>query len=68
MITSIHDPALAFEYADIFLFFKDHRIISLLTKEDEDFRERFSKAISVLYNNEVEISFREGRISIDPVR
>ncbi len=67
VIMSIHDPQLAYAYADVFLFFKDHKIIDLLSKEEEDFRERFQEDIRILYDNEVDVVYREGRVSIDPL-
>ncbi len=53
VIMSLHDPSLAYEYADAFVFFKDHGAYDVLYKDDPAFKERFLQDISLLYENRI---------------
>ena len=65
LIFSIHDPCLAYGYADTFLFFKDHRLFDIVKKKDTDCKEALKKDISALYENKVTVSFTGDKISMD---
>ena len=62
VIMSMHDPSLAYEYADAFVFFKDGRCFDVLYKEDPSFRKRLSENISLLYENRIRTEYIDDRL------
>ena len=62
LIFSIHDPCLAYEYADTFIFFKDHQLYDVIKKTDDDFSKTFTTDVSALYDDKVSIRFIEGKM------
>ncbi len=57
IIMSIHDPALAYTYADAFLFMKSHQAVSVLSKKDPDFKKEFLRRVEELYEHSVKAEF-----------
>ncbi|MBO4918941.1 MAG: ABC transporter ATP-binding protein [Erysipelotrichaceae bacterium] len=53
VLMSIHDPSLAYEYADAFVFFRNHGSYDVLYRNDPSFKEKFSNDISILYENRI---------------
>lgn len=53
VIMSIHDPSLAYEYADVFVFFKNLKSYDVLYKNGPSFKKRFSEDVSKLYENRI---------------
>lgn len=64
VIMSIHDPALAYQYADTFLFFRDHKLLTIISRKDSDFAESIRKNVSSLYDDKVNISLQNGQLLI----
>lgn len=65
VIMSIHDPALAYAYADTFLFIKEHKLYDIVSLKEKDARERLQKDIAILYDNKVTASFRKGQLFLE---
>ncbi len=65
LIFSIHDPCLAYEYADSFLFFKEHRLFDAVSKKNKDHIDALRKDIASLYENRVCVRFDRDRIYMD---
>ena len=65
ILMSLHDPSLAYEYADAFVFFKDHRPFAVLSKNDPSFKERFLQAISELYDNRIRPEYIDGHLFLN---
>jgi len=57
VVMSIHDPSLAFEYADAFVFFKNQRSYDVLYRNDPSFKERFSDDVSALYESKIRCEY-----------
>ncbi len=62
LIFSIHDPCLAYDYADTFLFFQDGRLLNLVKRKDTA---SLIENIEALYQNKVSVFLREGKLYID---
>ena len=54
-ILSIHDPILAYEFSDTFLFFKDHKLFDILQIKDNDSTKQFINDVTFLYDKKVEV-------------
>ena len=57
VVMSIHDPSLAFEYADAFVFFKNQSSYDLLYRNDPSLKERFSDDVSALYDSKIRCEY-----------
>lgn len=64
IVMSIHDPCLAYGYADRFLIFKYQKLLCLIERNGEDFANRFISAIEKLYDDEVEAVLNDGQLQI----
>ena len=64
IIMSIHDPVLAHEYCDTFLFLKDHKLLTLLSKKEENFREEFLSAVTEIYDHKVMAGITGGKLEL----
>ncbi len=62
LILSVHDPCLAYEYADSFLFFQDGTLRDIVKKEETGL---LIEDIEALYQNKVKVFLREGKLYID---
>ena len=62
VVMSVHDPALAFEYADAFVFFKNGGSYDVLYRDDPSFREHFCKEVSLLYENRLLPEYIDDRL------
>ena len=65
IVMSIHNPVLAYDYADSFLFFKEHKLYSLINKKDSDFYTELCKNIEVLYDNKVNIEIKDDHLYLN---
>ena len=65
LIFSIHDPCLAYAYADTFLFFKGHELFDIVKKTDPGHEEKLTRDIASLYENKVSVFLEYGKISLE---
>ncbi|MBQ9036294.1 MAG: ABC transporter ATP-binding protein [Erysipelotrichaceae bacterium] len=65
VIMSIHDPSLAYQYADTFLFFKDHGLSGILSRKDHDFEEAMCRNVSFIYDGKVDVSILNNQLLIN---